>query len=78
MKWNSQFNAVLNIMRTLFIVVALAAATLLFNRDSDRLVLRPIERMIKKASKPLSVPQAVTGQILHQKATPQLTLALMC
>ena len=54
MKWNSQFNALLNIMRTLFIVVALAAATLLFNRDSDRLVLRPIERMIKKASRILA------------------------
>ncbi len=61
-KWNSQFNALLNIMRTLFIVVALAAATLLFNRDSDRLVLRPIERMIKKASRMLPVSQAVTGQ----------------
>ena len=61
-KWNSQFNALLNIMRTLFIVVALAAATLLFNRDSDRLVLRPIERMIKKASRMLPAPLAVTGQ----------------
>eukprot|EP00891_Asterochloris_glomerata_P009900 jgi/Astpho2/9900/e_gw1.00152.86.1_t len=57
-KWNSQFNALLNIMRTLFIVVALAAATLLFNRDSDRLVLRPIERMIKKASRMLPNPLA--------------------
>ena len=61
MKWNSQLNALLNIMRTLFIVVASAAATLLFNKDSDRLVLRPIERMIKKASRMLPVAQAVTG-----------------
>lgn len=47
-KWVSQFGAVLNLLRTAFIVTAMGWGIRVFNHDSTRLVLRPIERMLKK------------------------------
>ena len=46
--WYSQFNAILNIVRTIFITFALGFAMIVFNKDAQRLVLRPIERMLRK------------------------------
>ena len=47
-KWYSQFNSLLNMLRTIFICAVLAAGVFVFNRDASRLVLEPIERMLKK------------------------------
>jgi hypothetical protein len=51
-RWYSQFNAILNIVRTLFITFALGFAMITFSKDAQRLVLRPIERMLRKVSVP--------------------------
>ena len=47
-KWSSQFNAILNLVRTSFIVFALGYGVIVLNKDANRLVLRPIERMLRK------------------------------
>lgn len=47
-KWDSQFAALLNLLRTAFICLAITAGTILFNRDAARLVLQPIDRMLKQ------------------------------
>ena len=47
-RWNSSFGAMLNLFRSLFVIVALGCGAVLFNNDSNRLVLRPIERMLRK------------------------------
>ena len=60
-KWYSQFNSLLNMLRTIFIIAVLAAGVFVFNRDASRLVLEPIERMLKKvkdvSENPLAVKQ---------------------
>ena len=55
-RWNSRFGAMLNLVRSTFVIVALGCGAVLFNNDSNRLVLRPIERMLRKVSNPLSPP----------------------
>lgn len=47
-KWFTQFSAILNIIRMIFICLVLAFGVNLLNQDASRLVLRPIERMLKK------------------------------
>ena len=47
-KWESQLQAILNIMRTLFICIILLVGAMSFSKDANQLVLIPIERMIKK------------------------------
>jgi hypothetical protein len=60
-KWYSQFNALLNMLRTLFIVFILAVGVFVFNRDASNLVLVPIERMLKRvkdvSENPLAIKQ---------------------
>ena len=47
-RWQSKLGAWLNIVRTLFICVAIYAGTVIFNHDASRLVLQPIQRMLKQ------------------------------
>ena len=47
-QWESQLQAILNIMRTLFICIILLVGAMSFSKDANQLVLIPIERMIKK------------------------------
>ena len=47
-RWQSQFAALLNLLRTAFICLAITAGTILFNLDAAQLVLRPIDRMLKQ------------------------------
>ena len=47
-RWETQLGAWLNIIRTLFICVAIYAGTVIFNHDASRLVLQPIQRMLKQ------------------------------
>jgi len=47
-RWESQVKAILSMLRTLFVCVILGAGALSFSKDANDLVLRPIERMIKK------------------------------
>ena len=57
-RWNSSFGAMLNLFRSLFVIVALGCGAVLFNNDSNRLVLRPIERMLRKVCSPCSLVDA--------------------
>ncbi|KAK9817269.1 hypothetical protein WJX72_012075 [[Myrmecia] bisecta] len=59
-RWNSQMAAALNLLRTLMIVIVLGLGAVLFNRDATRLVLRPIERMLKKVKDVSENPLAKT------------------
>jgi len=43
-----EMEAIMSIMQTLFIVIVLAIGALFFSKDTDNLVLLPIERMISK------------------------------
>ena len=65
LKWYSQFNSLLNMLRTIFICAILAAGVFVFNRDASRLVLEPIARMLKKvkdvSENPLAVKQVRAG-----------------
>lgn len=47
-KWAVQMQALLDIGRVTFVLSALSLGALLFIRDTDKLVLQPIERMVSK------------------------------
>ena len=50
-KWYVQFTAILNIVRMVFICLVLALGVYMINQDAVRLVLRPIERMLRKVGR---------------------------
>lgn len=80
-KWYSQFNSILNIVRTLFITFALGFAMIIFNKDAQRLVLRPIERMLRKVKEvsenPLAGLQASRIKVSATTEIPK-TLGVVC
>ena len=41
-------NAILSITRTTFMLILLCGSAILFSKDSNDLILNPIERMLKK------------------------------
>lgn len=71
-KWYSQFNSLLSMLRTIFICAVLAAGVFVFNRDASRLVLEPIERMLKKvkdvSENPLAIKQVHLGGLCCMSA----------
>jgi hypothetical protein len=48
---DTRLNAILGLIRTLFVTIILAAAALLFSKDATDLVLAPIEMMVAKVRK---------------------------
>lgn len=83
--WYSQFNAILNIVRTIFITFALGFAMIVFNKDAQRLVLRPIERMLRKvkdvSENPLAGRQASRIKVWSQtsfKIPMEILAAAIC
>jgi len=46
-----KLKAIMNILQTVFLIIVLAFSAMLFTRDSDQLVLLPIERMMKRVEK---------------------------
>ena len=46
-RWDIQFQAMLDIARVTFLLAVLSLGAILFIRDADTLVLRPIERMVQ-------------------------------
>lgn len=42
------FNAILSVIRTIFVCIVLASASLIFSKDATDLVLTPIENMLRK------------------------------
>ena len=47
-RWDLQFQAMLDIARVTFLLMVLSLGAVLFIRDADSLVLQPIERMVHK------------------------------
>ena len=47
-KQNASTTSLLNITRTIFVCLVLAAASIVLTNDANRLVLTPIERMLEK------------------------------
>jgi hypothetical protein len=45
---DNQLNAILSIIRTLFVSVVLGSGAMFFSRDVEDLVLQPLENMLKK------------------------------
>ena len=48
---DTQLQAILNMVRTIFICVVLAVASIMFSKDTNIIVLGPIENMIQKVQK---------------------------
>lgn len=60
----TQYESVMNILRTTFVCVVLAVASLFFNKGAQELVLNPLERMIEKVKIIAKNPQiAATDEI---------------
>jgi hypothetical protein len=47
-KWDSQLDSVLQICKTVFILLVLGVGALLFSADANRLVLIPVDRMVQR------------------------------
>jgi hypothetical protein len=81
LKWYSQFNALLNMLRTLFICAILAVGVFVFNRDASKLVLQPIERMLKKvkdvSENPLAIKQ-VQVSCIFEDCMPDIGRRTLC
>ena len=58
---DTKLNAILGILRTIFVCVVLTAGAMYFSKDSNDLVLAPIENMLSKikriAANPLEAAQ---------------------
>ena len=50
MRADTRFSAGLNMARTIFVCIVLVLAALMFNNDTNNLVLVPIERMMGRVS----------------------------
>jgi hypothetical protein len=61
-KFNNTTTSLLNIMRTIFVCVVLAAASIILTNDANRLVLAPIERMLEKVKLIAKDPLAATSE----------------
>jgi class 3 adenylate cyclase len=70
-RWNSQITATLNLVRTAFIVAALALGITLMQRDAARLVLRPMERMLSKVRAVAENPLATKRARLESRGVPE-------
>jgi len=50
LRYASKLTATLSILRTLFVCVVLGLGSLYFSRDTHRIVIFPIEQMIRKVN----------------------------
>lgn len=48
---DTELNAILSIVRTVFVSIVLSTAAILFSSDVENLVLIPIENMMKKVKR---------------------------
>ena len=48
LRYDSKLTSLLNIMRTIFICIVLTLGSIYFTKDSEKLVITPIEKMIEK------------------------------
>jgi hypothetical protein len=47
-KWDSQLDSILQMCKTVFILIVLGGGALLFSADANRLVLIPVDRMVQR------------------------------
>ena len=50
-RYDSKLSSLLNIIKTIYICIALSLAAIYFTKDSDELVIKPIEKIIDKVRK---------------------------
>ncbi|KAG2449913.1 hypothetical protein HYH02_000019 [Chlamydomonas schloesseri] len=67
-RWYSQLSSILNMARSLFIIILLVTGAYFLNRDSRNLVLLPIERMIQRLQEMAENPLALTESRLQLQA----------
>ena len=63
-RYNTRTNALLNILKTIYICILLTAGALYIMRDSNELVILPIERLIQKVNKLAENPLSIKDQRL--------------
>lgn len=61
-RYNTRMNALLNMMRTLFVSLLLTIASIYFTRDVDELILNPVERMMNRVHKLAEDPLNIKNQ----------------
>jgi class 3 adenylate cyclase len=64
-RWDIQFQALLDIGRVTFLLAMLSLGAIFFIRDADSLVLRPIERMVHRVKMMSENPLASNGMSLE-------------
>eukprot|EP00892_Ulva_mutabilis_P002380 jgi/Ulvmu1/12142/UM085_0006.1 len=67
-KWDSQMDSVLQICKTVFILIVLGVGALLFSADANRLVLIPVDRMVQRVKNIADNPRmkSTTGELSGQ------------
>jgi hypothetical protein len=59
-KWDSQLNGILQMCKTVFILIVLGVGALLFSADANRLVLIPVDRMVQRVKSMADNPRLFT------------------
>lgn len=57
-KWDSQLDSILQMCKTVFILIVLGGGALLFSADANRLVLIPVDRMVQRVKNMADNPRS--------------------
>jgi class 3 adenylate cyclase len=82
LRYDSRFGSLLNMMETIYICIALTLGAIYFSKDSEDLVIKPIEKMIEKvkliAKNPIAAAeiQAISAQL--DKEDQKKTVSCFC
>ena len=78
-RYDSKLTSLLNIFKTLFICVILTLGALFFTKDSEDLVIKPIEKMIEKVKKIAKNPLAASEiRTSHDEINDQTSKTCFC
>ena len=70
-RWSNQLQGILNMFQTIFICIILAGGAMMFSKDANDLVLRPIERMVKRFQAMAENPLAKRSKVKKGDAEEQ-------
>ena len=70
-RWSNQLQGILNMFQTIFICIILAGGAMMFSKDANDLVLRPIERMVKRFQDMAENPLAKRSKVKKGDAEEQ-------
>ena len=78
-RYDARLTSLLNIFKTLFICVILTLGALYFTKDSEDLVIKPIEKMIEKVKKIAKNPLAASQiRTIHDEILDRPTKTCFC